>query len=80
MNKKLIEAVKSTNPLEDCDEILQQFQQNNEGEPARLVEAVIEWICKGLLVLFLDEKRLLRARWRNDATSELFKEHVMKVL
>ena len=55
----LEETIARTNPPEDRDEVLRQFHEANEGKPDGHVEAMVEMICTGAVVIYLDAERIL---------------------
>jgi hypothetical protein len=55
----LEQAIARTNPPEDCAEVLRQFHEANHGKPDDFVEAMVEMICGGEVVLYLDQARML---------------------
>lgn len=55
----LEEAIARTNPPEDRAEVLRQFNEVNAGEPDDFVAAMVDMICSGHVVIYLDRERLL---------------------
>lgn len=55
----LEQAIARTNPPGDREEVLRQFNQANEDTPDGYVEAMIDMICSGAVVLYLDSERQL---------------------
>ena len=47
------------NSPEDCAEVLHQFHDASQGQPADFVEAMVAMICSGEVVLYLDQDRKL---------------------
>jgi hypothetical protein len=55
----LEQAIARTNPPQDCAEVLRQFHEANQEKPDDFVEAMVEMICSGEIVLYLDKERML---------------------
>lgn len=55
----LEQTIARTNPPDDCVEVLRQFHEGNVGKPDGFVEAMVDLICSGQVVAYLDEERPL---------------------
>jgi hypothetical protein len=51
----LEQAIAETNSPKDFAEVLRQFHDNNHGQPADFVAAMVAMICSGEVVLYLDQ-------------------------
>jgi hypothetical protein len=58
----LEEAIAKTNPPEDRAEVLRQFNDANAGKPDGYVAAMVDMICYGHVVVYLDRERLLTVK------------------
>jgi hypothetical protein len=62
MTQNLEETIAKTNPPEDRAEVLRQFNDINIGRPQGLVDAMTGMICRGEIVIYLDQKRALKVK------------------
>jgi hypothetical protein len=55
----LEQEIAGTNPPAACAEVLRQFHEANQGKPDDFANAMVEMICKGEVVVYLDQDRML---------------------
>ena len=55
----LEQAIARTNPPQDFAEVMRQFHEANHGKPDDFVATMVEMICSGEVVVYLDQDRML---------------------
>jgi hypothetical protein len=60
--RNIEEAIRDQHSPQDAERILALWEEANRGEPEDMAEAMTELVCKGTIVLSLDEEGQLVAR------------------